>query len=82
MVGSAITSLVGGVSTSCSDDDPINPDNGNNGNGNGGGLTLEVASSYAVAAPVGDANYLLIVDALGDGSISAKNNGLTTENGT
>ena len=39
-------------------------------------------SSYVVAASVGDANYLLTADTLGDGSISAKNNGLTTESGT
>lgn len=73
---------LGGVFTSCSDDDPVNPDNGGNGNGNGGGSTSEVVSSYVVAASVGDANYLLTADTLGDGSISAKNNGLTTESGT
>ena len=82
MTGLAAALLVGGVFTSCSDDDPVNPDNGGNGNGNGGGSTSEVISSYVVAASVGDANYLLTADTLGDGSISAKNNGLTTESGT
>ena len=79
MTGLAAALLVGGVFTSCSDDDPVNPDNGGNGNGNGGGSTSEAVSSYVVAASVGDANYLLTADTLGDGSISAKNNGLTTE---
>ena len=82
MTGLAAALLVGGVFTSCSDDDPVNPDNGGNGNGNGGGSTSEAVSSYVVAASVGDANYLLTADTLGDGSISAKNNGLTTESGT
>jgi len=82
MTGLAVALLVGGVFTSCSDDDPVNPDNGGNGNGNGGGSTSEAVSSYVVAASVGDANYLLTADTLGDGSISAKNNGLTTESGT
>ena len=59
MTGLAAALLVGGVFTSCSDDDPVNPDNGGNGNGNGGGSTSEVVSSYVVAASVGDANYLL-----------------------
>ena len=74
MTGLAAALLVGGVFTSCSDDDPVNPDNGGNGNGNGGGSTSEAVSSYVVA--------LLTADTLGDGSISAKNNGLTTESGT
>ena len=82
MTGLAAALLVGGVFTSCSDDDPVNPDNGGNGNGNGGRSTSEVVSSYVVAVSVGDANYLLTADTLGDGSISAKNNGLTTESGT
>ena len=68
MTGLAAALLVGGVFTSCSDDDPVNPDNGGNGNGNGGGSTSEVVSSYVVAASVGDANYLLTADTLGDGS--------------
>ena len=72
MTGLAVALLVGGVFTSCSDDDPVNPDNGGNGNGNGGGSTSEAVSSYVVAASVGDANYLLTADTLGDGSISAK----------
>ena len=33
MTGLAVALLVGGVFTSCSDDDPVNPDNGGNGNG-------------------------------------------------
>ena len=64
MTGLAAALLVGGVFTSCSDDDPVNPDNGGNGNGNGGGSTSEVVSSYVVAASVGDANYLLTADTL------------------
>ena len=31
MTGLAAALLVGGVFTSCSDDDPVNPDNGGNG---------------------------------------------------
>ena len=31
MTGLAVALLVGGVFTSCSDDDPVNPDNGGNG---------------------------------------------------
>lgn len=50
MTGLAAALLVGGVFTSCSDDDPVNPDNGGNGNGNGGGSTSEAVSSYVVAA--------------------------------
>ena len=65
MTGLAAALLVGGVFTSCSDDDPVNPDNGGNGNGNGGGSTSEAVSSYVVAASVGDANYLLTADTLG-----------------
>ena len=61
MTGLAAALLVGGVFTSCSDDDPVNPDNGGNGNGNGGGSTSEAVSSYVVAASVGDANYLLCI---------------------
>lgn len=72
MTGLAAALLVGGVFTSCSDDDPVNPDNGGNGNGNGGGSTSEAVSSYVVAASVGDANYLLTADTLGDGSISLR----------
>ena len=45
MTGLAAALLVGGVFTSCSDDDPVNPDNGGNGNGNGGGSTSEAVSS-------------------------------------
>ena len=36
MTGLAAALLVGGVFTSCSDDDPVNPDNGGNGNCDGG----------------------------------------------
>ena len=39
-------------------------------------------SDFVIAASVGDANYLLISDKLDEGSVSAKNNGLTTESGT
>ena len=46
MTGLAVALLVGGVFTSCSDDDPVNPDNGGNGNGNGGGSTSEAVSSF------------------------------------
>lgn len=48
MTGLAAALLVGGVFTSCRDDDPVNPDNGGNGNGNGGGSTSEAVSSYVV----------------------------------
>ena len=48
MTGLAVALLVGGVFTSCSDDDPVNPDNGGNGNGNGGGSTSEAVSRKAV----------------------------------
>ena len=45
MTGLAAALLVGGVFTSCSDDDPVNPDNGGNGNGNGGGSTSDRKST-------------------------------------
>ena len=73
--------MCGFVLTSCSEDDPVNP--GNNGdNNNDGTPTSEVISNYVVAASVNDANYLLTADTLTEGTISAKNNGLTTESGT
>ena len=41
MTGLAVALLVGGVFTSCSDDDPVNPDNGGNGRIDlGGGFEL------------------------------------------
>ena len=49
------------------------------GGGDGGDGAL---SDFVIAASVGDANYLLISDKLDEGSVSAKNNGLTTESGT
>lgn len=82
MTGLAAAMLVGCVFTSCSDDDPVNPDNGGgNGNGNGDGGT-ETVSNYVVAASVSDANYLLTAENLAEGSVSARNNGLTTESVT
>lgn len=65
--------LAGCIFTSCSDDDP--------GNGNDNGENEDV-SSYVVAATVGEGSYLLTADALGEGTISVQNNGLTTESGT
>lgn len=63
--------LAAGLTTACSDEPGI---------GNGGtGDALVGTSSYIVAASVGEANYLLKTDALDAGTISAKNNGLTTE---
>lgn len=84
MTGLAAAMLAGCVFTSCSDDDPVNPDNGGgngNGNGNGDGGT-ETVSNYVVAASVSDANYLLTAENLAEGSVSARNNGLTTESVT
>ena len=82
MTGLAAALLVGGVFTSCSDDDPVNPDNGGKREWKWRRIDLGGGFEYVVAASVGDANYLLTADTLGDGSISAKNNGLTTESGT
>ena len=80
-VSCAAICLCGLVLTSCSEDDPVNP--GNNGdNNNDETPTSEVVSNYVVAASVNDANYLLTADTLTEGTISAKNNGLTTESGT
>lgn len=39
----------------------------------------EALSSYVVAASVGDASYLLTAPTFAEGTVSAKNNGLTTE---
>lgn len=83
MTSLAAALLVGGVFTSCSDDDSANQGNGDgNGDGNGGGSGSGALSAYVVAASVGDANYLLTADKLSEGMVSAKNNGLTTEGGT
>ncbi|MDD2951764.1 MAG: DUF4374 domain-containing protein [Parabacteroides sp.] len=81
MKGLAAVVLAGCVLTSCSNDDPANPDNGG-GNGNGEESGKKAVSNYVVAASVGDANYLLTADTLGEGTVSAKNNGLTTESVT
>lgn len=65
-----------GLTTSCDDDMAT---------GGGGGTTDgndKEASAYVVAASVGDANYLLTAGTLAEGTVSAKNNGLTTESGT
>jgi hypothetical protein len=74
--------VAGCMFTSCEgDNDPAK--GGGNGNGNGDGEEpAEVVSNYIVAATVGSASYLLTADTLGEGSISAKNNGLETEAGT
>lgn len=80
-VSCAAICMCGFVLTSCSEDDPVNP--GNNGdNNNDGTPPSEVISNYVVAASVNDANYLLTADTLTEGTITAKNNGLTTESGT
>lgn len=79
-VSCAAVCMCGFVLTSCSEDDPVTP--GNNGDNNNGTSTTEVISNYVVAASVSDANYLLTADTLTEGTISAKNNGLTTESGT
>ncbi len=62
--------------TACSDDLPAG------GNGNEGDEPAVAVSSYVVAATVGEANYLLKSELLNTGSVSAKNNGLTTETGS
>lgn len=76
--GFAVAMLAGCVFTSCSDDEALTPDGG----GSGEEPEIETVSKYVVAASVGDANYLLTADTLGTGTVSAKNNGLTTESGT
>lgn len=71
----SMAALVGlGFATSC-DDEISNTDSG---------LTeeTEAVSSFVVAATVGDANYLLTNSTLEEGTISTRNNGLTTETGT
>lgn len=80
MTGLAAAMLAGGVFTSCGDDS-MNQGNGS-GDGNGDNSDLNALSSYVVAASVGDASYLLTADKLTEGTVSAKNNGLTTESGT
>jgi hypothetical protein len=77
--------IAGSLFTSCGgDDDPVK----GGGTGTGGEdekpdePEKEIVSKYVVAATVGSASYLLTADALGEGSISAKNNGLETEAGT
>lgn len=57
--------------TSCSDNDPIDP--------NGNGEETEVAASYIVAAGVGEANYLLTTNSLSEGALTTVGNGLETE---
>lgn len=78
--GLAAAMLAGCMFTSCSDDDdPDNGGNGGNGSGSGSGETV---SGYVIAASVADANYLLTAEKLNEGTVSAKNNGLTTESGS
>lgn len=58
---------------SCSDDDPkpVPP-----------APAQPEASKFVVSGSVGDANYLLTADKLTEGSVTAKDNGLTTSSGT
>ena len=65
-----------GVSTAC-DNDSVNGDISGDSN-----TDLPAETSYVVAATVGEANYLLKSELLNDGTVSARNNGLTTELGT
>ncbi|MDL2303341.1 DUF4374 domain-containing protein [Dysgonomonas sp. OttesenSCG-928-D17] len=71
ITGLTAVTLAASVFTSCSDDDSITPNNGSG-----------ASSAYVIAATVGDANSLLTAEALSEGSVTAKNNGLTTESGT
>lgn len=82
MKGLAAAMLAGCMfATSCGDDDPVTPTPDPDPNPT---PTPEVptVSKYVVAASVDDANYLLTADTLAEGSVSAKNNGKTTESGT
>lgn len=67
--------LAAGLFTSCSEDDPVDPNQG-------GGEQAE-ASAYVVITAVDDeANYLLTTDKLTEGATTAVKNGLTTQGGT
>ncbi|MGL4292675.1 MAG: DUF4374 domain-containing protein [Bacteroidales bacterium] len=62
--------LLAGVTVSCTDDAA-----------GGSGDIVIGSAGYVVAATVGDASYLLKNESLDSGTVSAKNNGLTTDNG-
>lgn len=74
--------LCGLALVSCSDDDPVNPDINNGNNENDETPETEVVTKYVVTASVDDGNYLVTADDLTEGSITVKNNGLTTGSGT
>ncbi len=70
----SLSALVGvTLATSC-EDSKTNMEDLNDGN--------QAISGFVVAASVSDANYLLTADKLEEGTITTKNNGLTTESGT
>lgn len=64
---------MGGMLTSCSEDETGGGEPGGGGNTEG---------KYVIAATVGGVNYLLTADSLDKGSVSVKGNGLETESGT
>lgn len=72
MTGFAAAALLGGIFTSCSDDDPVS-----NGNGTGG-----ATSTYVVAAASATASYLITNDKVTEGTNTIVGNGLETETGT
>ncbi len=78
--GFMLFALMGSVFVSCSDSDDINPDTGD---GPDNPSTGETIQAYVIsAASTDDANYLLTADNINEGTITIKNNGLTTDAGT
>lgn len=66
-----------GLTTAC--DDNIA---GDTGGGEGAGGEDKAVSSYILSASVGDANYLLEAEKLGEGSVTTVGNGLVTQSAT
>lgn len=55
---------------------------GDTGGGEGGDGEDKTVSSYILSASVGDANYLLEAEKLGEGSVTTVGNGLVTQSAT
>jgi len=73
LTGFAFAMLTGGLFISCSDDDPVTPpDPGKE----------DKKEAYVISATEGEANYLVTAEKLTEGTVTIKNNGLTTESGT
>lgn len=72
MKGMVTAVVLASVLTSCSSSDDSSSSDG----------SASTTSKYVISGAVGEANYLLTADNLTEGTVSAANNGLTTESGS